>query len=322
MRFELNEYRHELSDDEILEDIKNVAKGLGTDFISFATYHKYGGKYSLTAIQGHFGKWTEARTLAGLRSKLNADERKRITDEAYYADLMRVAHLIGSDTVPEKSYEKFGNHPCGNIYKRFGKWNTALKKAGLKETGFSKDRISEQQCFDEIERMWETLGRQPTTTDLIKGGISLYSIDTFKRRFGGWRNALKAFVEYKKDDDANVVSSKETNNEGTKEKQVDQSNLKSQFDSEDAIRNTKGAVIGRKESKKCRTSRNPTTSLRYTVLTRDNYKCCACGASPAKDPSVELQVDHIIPWSKGGETELDNLQTLCSKCNLGKSDLL
>ena len=62
--------------------------------------------------------------------------------------------------------------------------------------------------------------------------------------------------------------------------------------------------------------------LRYQVLKRDNFKCCACGASPAKDSSVELHIDHIIPWSKGGETTLENLQTLCSKCNLGKSDLI
>ena len=60
--------------------------------------------------------------------------------------------------------------------------------------------------------------------------------------------------------------------------------------------------------------------LRYQVLKRDNFKCCACGASPAKNPAVELHIDHIIPWSKGGETTIDNLQTLCSKCNLGKSD--
>ena len=71
-----------------------------------------------------------------------------------------------------------------------------------------------------------------------------------------------------------------------------------------------------------RTTRDIPDRLRYTVLKRDNFKCCACGASPAKDPSVELHIDHIIPWSKGGETTLENLQTLCSKCNLGKSDLL
>ena len=72
--------------------------------------------------------------------------------------------------------------------------------------------------------------------------------------------------------------------------------------------------------KQHRTSRQIGAGLRYQVLKRDNYKCCICGASPAKDPSIELHIDHIIPWSKGGETVIDNLQTLCSRCNLGKSD--
>lgn len=70
-----------------------------------------------------------------------------------------------------------------------------------------------------------------------------------------------------------------------------------------------------------KTTREVPAGLRYKVLKRDNFKCCACGASPAKDPSVDLHIDHIIPWSKGGETTLDNLQVLCSKCNLGKSNL-
>ena len=75
-------------------------------------------------------------------------------------------------------------------------------------------------------------------------------------------------------------------------------------------------------TKKLANTRNISDKLRYQVLKRDNFKCCACGASPAKDPSVELHVDHIIPWSKGGETTLENLQTLCSRCNIGKSDLI
>lgn len=59
-------------------------------------------------------------------------------------------------------------------------------------------------------------------------------------------------------------------------------------------------------------------SLRYDVFTRDHYRCCICGASQ-KD-GVTLHVDHIIPVSKGGKTAMSNLQTLCDRCNLGKSN--
>ncbi len=59
-------------------------------------------------------------------------------------------------------------------------------------------------------------------------------------------------------------------------------------------------------------------SLRYDVLKRDGFKCQICGSS-ASD-GVKLHVDHIIPVSKGGKTELKNLRTLCDRCNMGKSD--
>ena len=38
------------------------------------------------------------------------------------------------------------------------------------------------------------------------------------------------------------------------------------------------------------------------------FTCQSCGASPIKERGVELYVDHIIPWSKGGETEEPNLR--------------
>ncbi len=70
-----------------------------------------------------------------------------------------------------------------------------------------------------------------------------------------------------------------------------------------------------------KTQRQPSWRLRFLVMKRDNFTCQACGASPAKDPAVNLHIDHIIPWSSGGETVFNNLQTLCAICNVGKSNL-
>ena len=311
MKFELNDYKQELTDDEILLDIKNTAERLGRDYISISCYRK-NGRYSQTAIQHHFGTWKNALSLAGLRTGRNASELKLISDEDYFKDLRRVAKLIQQNTVPYDEYKKLGRYSAEHIFNRFGKWNRALELAGLCSTGFSKDKISQQECFDEIERMWRLLGRQPTSTDIIKGNVSHYSIDTYKRRFGGWRKALEAFVEYINENDDSDMD-------------IDNQEVEDRTHGiHDSILSTRNDIpeTQLKLENIHRTSRNINTRLRFKVMKRDNFKCCACGASPAKDPTIELHVDHIIPWSKGGETEIDNLQTLCSKCNLGKSNLI
>lgn len=63
-----------------------------------------------------------------------------------------------------------------------------------------------------------------------------------------------------------------------------------------------------------------TPELRDAIIRRDNWTCQKCGNSVFKEPNLLLEVDHIIPVSKGGKTEPNNLQTLCWRCNREKSD--
>jgi 5-methylcytosine-specific restriction endonuclease McrA len=58
--------------------------------------------------------------------------------------------------------------------------------------------------------------------------------------------------------------------------------------------------------------------MRWQVFERDEFKCVACGKS-AQNGAI-LHVDHILPRSKGGKEEMDNYQTLCHLCNIGKSN--
>ena len=55
--------------------------------------------------------------------------------------------------------------------------------------------FTNEEMLEEIERVWIFLGRQPTTTD-IKNGVSKFSLQSYARRFGGWRGALQTFVDY------------------------------------------------------------------------------------------------------------------------------
>ena len=63
-----------------------------------------------------------------------------------------------------------------------------------------------------------------------------------------------------------------------------------------------------------------TKKLREFIKSRDNFTCCNCGNSTHKEPNLLLEIDHIIPVAKGGQTVKENLQTLCWKCNRAKSD--
>lgn len=103
---------------------------------------------------------------------------------------------VKKNTVLFKDYKQYGKYSAENIFSRFNTWDEAVLSAGLEPTGFARSRISEYTLFNEIERIWTKLGRQPSSTDIIKSGISKYSLDTYKRRFGGWRKALEAFVEF------------------------------------------------------------------------------------------------------------------------------
>lgn len=61
-----------------------------------------------------------------------------------------------------------------------------------------------------------------------------------------------------------------------------------------------------------------TANLKKFILERDDYTCQCCGASLHDDFNLKLEVDHIVPISKGGKTDPSNLQTLCQKCNRSK----
>lgn len=74
-----------------------------------------------------------------------------------------------------------------------------------------------------------------------------------------------------------------------------------------------GKVFVKKERNKA------TPSLRYEVMRRDDFKCTLCGRGV--DDGVRLEVDHIIPVSCGGKTEMCNLRTLCFDCNRGKGSM-
>jgi hypothetical protein len=203
--------------------------------------------------------------------------------------LKRVANLINQNTATHIVYNQKGKFASDTFCRRFGSWNKALEAAGLKVVSTKNNK--KEVLFENLANVWQHLGRQPVRTNLDKAnGYSKFSPAPYEKLFGSWNKALQAFVAY----------------------------IDYPSEQKDATVENQGA--GGKRNKSGRTPRNINWRLRATVLIRDNCICRMCGASPAKDSSVVLHVEHVKPWSKGGETDLENLQTLCAKCNIGKSN--
>lgn len=297
MEFKLNEYHRNVSDEELIQDIIRVASQLNSDNVTMKQYKEY-GNYNCTTITNRFNGWINACKMANLKFCSKQVNNKKVSKIDIINDLKVVAENASSSQLSHEFYSAHGKYHYSTICKHFGSWNKAIIAAGLDVTQSRK--INQNDFLKEIENVWIKLGRQPTTTD-IKNGVSKYSLNSYLRHFGSWRKALETFVEYINNEENDTTEQNDNKVNNTP------SNIK--------------ALNITKKNDMHKTKRDINLRLRFKVMQRDNFKCCMCGASPATDPNVVLHIDHIKPWSKGGETTIDNLQTLCSKCNLGKSDL-
>jgi hypothetical protein len=217
------------------------------------------------------------------------DSIRGASDEELLEDLCRCAKAIGRDTITMAQYDEIGRACARTILNRFGSWPKALEQAGL-QLSRSKVGITDEELFENIKSLWISLGRQPRYKE-VSGGR------TFVRRFGSWSKALQEFVAW-------------VNSDSSEQPQQDET---------EANRGTVNSSVQAGPAKR-RTRREPSDRQRFRILVRDGVRCKACGASPLTEPGVELHVDHILPWSKGGETTDDNLETKCQQCNLGKGN--
>lgn len=297
MKFELAPKGQRILDKDLLTDLRRVAKGLGKITLTKREYLRR-GKYNQQTVAKRFGGWLHALIRAGL----SANRPSAFSCQDCSTDLKRVAAELGKESVSIAEYRRLGRLSERPFIRNFGTWGKALSASGLHPSANFHARVSDEQYFENLERIWIALGRQPRYSEIAKP-LSAHSAHAYENRFGSWRKALEAFILFvQKDEPAESARS----------------------EIPPAVHNEVHHSLAEKlprTARTRRTPRQPSLRLRFLVMRKDNFTCKYCGRSPALYPGLVLQVDHKTSREQGGETILADLQTLCDECNIGKSNL-
>ena len=195
---------------------------------------------------------------------------RNIADQELLDDLIVANANAAGKPLTFRSYREHGRYSASTINDRFGSWNNAIRLAGLIPT--NEKNASSEALFDNLKIVWIAKSRQPVYRDMAVPP-SHYSGSTYSAQLGGWRNALVEFVAAVEQEQFQAV-----------------------------------ATLGKGQRPK-RNLRDPSLSLRFVVLRRDNFCCVACGRSPATVAGLILEVDHVRPWSKGAR----RLRGICNR---------
>ncbi len=306
MKFELNFLPTNASDEDIFEEIRRVDFLVGKDILTRTDFDKQGKINSSTLVR-RFDNWHNVLIKAGIGHKYSGrsvtekmieQKAKFLKDVEIIGELQRIAKILNKNSITVDDI-RHNSSIIGPkiISRRFGSWANGIKKAGLEISQFGH-RYANEEYFENLLNVWTHHGRQPLLREMNEPPSEISS-SVYEKRFDGWRKALEAFVARMNQEEQIDGRVFKTENTG---KAVRQEIKKHSV----AVEDRHGISLG----------------LRYKVLSRDKFKCVKCGVSPATDHNCKLHIDHIAPFSKAGKTILDNLQTLCENCNLGKGGRL
>jgi len=277
-------------DATILEEIRRVANLLDEKPLTVISFDKE-SRVNHTTVTRKFGSWKNALLLAKLDTDFIYNRNKKITKQDIVDELIRVSIVLKKQSFTANEFDQISkmSRTSKAFYREFGSFKKAMEEAGLQSPTISK-RYSDEERFENLLNVWTHHGRQPKYNEM-KLHPSVIGPKSYLTRWGSWTKAIYAFVEYANQD----IPILENNAKPKKylEKQIVSAN-----------ENRREIKLG----------------LRYQILSRDHFKCKRCGDSPATNSNCKLHVDHIIPFSKGGKTISENLQTLCEKCNIGKGN--
>ncbi len=302
----IKEKKKSLSEEQLLNELKKVWEKIGRR--PTYTEFKKNSSIGISIYETRFGKWTGAIEQFCLKNNNynghNVGTSVNTTKELLIQDLQKIKEIHKLEILKFTDYKKYGgNYSSGTFLNHFGSWKKALQLVGLKPSIEWNKAPENELLFDELQRVWELLGRQPLYGEWDT--LSKYSRVLYERKFGGWNKAIHAFIEDREKEEEIIVTTPIVEDKAVVDKVVE------------IIHPEKS---NREDTNIIKTPRGVSTRLRFKVFIRDKFTCQYCKRQREED-GVKLEVDHIIAYSKGGQTIIDNLITACFDCNRGKSNM-
>lgn len=289
-----------VSEEKLFNELRIVWDNIGRrpTYLEF----KQKGNIPIKVYERRYGTWTKAIEIFCTQNEEYRSGSKGVgfntTKELLIQELNNIVQEHGLTVLNQGDYEKYGGqYTIQTFYNHFGSWKNAKIAAGLK---IARTAPEKDELLDELQKVWEQLGRQPLHNEIKKYGK--YSHKSYQHVFGSWTKAIYAFITDRQNENIEDIH------------EAPKTIVDLRIDTSMKLHTKANDVI------KMKTPRIPSTRLRFNVLSRDKFTCVFCNKKPSVDSTIILHVDHIRPYSKGGETILENLQTTCSDCNLGKSD--
>jgi len=287
-------YLMEYTPEAMIAEIRRVGALVQHPVLSIARFNRLARVHASTVID-HLGSWKTALQRAGLAHRFSGSKgapQHRRSDRLLLAAIRAVARTRPAAVLTTAMLEEEGV-PTGLLRMRFGSVAQAVRRAGFAHHNPTRRRTLEE-LHDNLLALWRHYGRAPSLREI---GLppSLVGRGPYLREYRTWKRALTAFVK----------------------------GMHAYPEGRRVLDEATGTALARpwpgpRARPKAKRGRKIDLALRFRVLKRDRFRCTACGASPAEDPACKLHVDHAVPFSRGGGTELSNLRTLCARCNWGK----
>lgn len=207
-------------------------------------------------------------------------KRIRLTDDEALSSVKKYAEKVNFRYFPSTEYDTWKGKK-GHSSTIIQRFGSWKKVLLLLGIEGGREHYTPGQLVENLENIWRHLGFPPGKRQISKYGQKI-SESPYKQIWGSVRSACQFLAKY---------------HEGkiTKEE----------------------LLAGNVSSNK---RHSIPLKVRWEVLKRDNYTCKKCGRSPSLDHKVRLEVDHKHPVLKGGQDDIENLQTLCWECNQGKKN--